>query len=110
MDRIIFCVFLKIDYKIYSDLLHEYFPSEGPGEEEEEQKEKGEWEEKEEGVAVKSDAMEVQDGGSSADGTKPTKEKQLPSDTDDFVIVKRGDSEPVPPTLQKSITEPGTCI
>ena len=28
MDRVIFCVFLKVDYNIYRDLLHHYFPVE----------------------------------------------------------------------------------
>ncbi len=28
MDRVIFCVFLEVDYRIYSRLLHDYFPRE----------------------------------------------------------------------------------
>lgn len=34
MDRVIFCVFLNIDYKIYQQLLYYYFPPENPGESE----------------------------------------------------------------------------
>ena len=31
VDRIIFCVFLKVDYKLYRELLHCYFPIEADG-------------------------------------------------------------------------------
>lgn len=34
VDRVIFCVFLNIDYKIYQQLLYYYFPPENPGESE----------------------------------------------------------------------------
>lgn len=37
VDRIIFCVFLKIDHNIYSSLLHYYFPVESPVDSSEEQ-------------------------------------------------------------------------
>ena len=42
VDRIIFCVFLNIDYNIYSELLQHYFPPEGTGSGEGE--EEDEWE------------------------------------------------------------------
>ena len=42
MDRIIFCVFLEKDLKIYSRKLCSFFPPEEEKEEEEEEEEKGE--------------------------------------------------------------------
>ena len=34
VDRVIFCVFLNVDYKIYQRLLYYYFPPETPDESE----------------------------------------------------------------------------
>lgn len=78
VDRVIFCVFVKTNYKIYSDLLHYYFPlwPEEPracGKEEKE----GEW--KEEGTRSEKKAQDVQRSPASTTATsskKLTGEKQ----------------------------------
>ena len=86
VDRIIFCVFLKIDYNIYSQLLQYYFPPEEPGDGEG----VNEGKKGEEGPAPEGegDAMETQDRGSPSTTAWDAK-------------------EPIP-ALKKSITEPGT--
>ena len=104
VDRIIFCVFLKIDYNIYSQLLQYYFPPEEP--------EGGEGvKDGQGGEEGSADVMEIQDKGSPSttvrDAKEPTavagEKEQLTStsDTEEFEVLV------APPTLQKSLTEPG---
>ena len=83
VDRIIFCVFLNIDYNIYSELLQYYFPPEGTGSGEgEEEEREGEGE---------------THGGGSPPGTKEEKDK----------LLAKNEVERNVPILKKSITEPG---
>ena len=85
VDRIIFCVFLNVDYNIYSELLHHYFPPERSGAGEQEKEGEGEGEE---GPPGEDDSKEIQ-------------------------AAATGDKEPAAageekvPILQKSVTEPG---
>ena len=83
VDRIIFCVFLNIDYNIYSELLHYYFPPEGTR--------SGEGEEEREGEG------ETHGGGSPPATITEEKDKLLAKDEVERNI----------PILKKSITEPG---
>lgn len=85
VDRIIFCVFLKVDYNIYSELLQHYFPPEGTraGEGEEEEGE-----------------GEMHGGGpppATVTGTEEEKDK----------LLAKNEVERDVPILKKSITEPG---
>ena len=87
VDRIIFCVFLNIDYNIYSELLQHYFPPEGTG--------SGEGEEEE-----REGEGETRGGGSPPTTITDAKEEK------DKLLAK-DEVERNVPILKKSITEPG---
>lgn len=104
VDRIIFCVFFKIDYNIYSQLLQYYFPLEESGDGEG----VNEGEKGEEGQAAEGEIMETLGGGllsaiATGDEALPAAEgeEQLSPKIDGYVMVSG------PPTKQKSFTERG---
>ncbi len=82
VDRVIFCVFLEVDYKIYSRLLHDYFPRE-------------QLEAANEESSVKEVAIEEADF-----------EEAAKKEAGVVVAANNEMDDPWPPPLNRSITEP----
>ena len=103
VDRIIFCVFLNIDYNIYSELLNRYFPPERPLAWEQEKEGEGE-----EGPPGEGDSKETEGGGVPSTAVTGAKEPAAAGEEKDQLPMKEELEKDVHvPILQKSITEPG---
>ena len=82
-------MFLNVDYNVYGELLHRYFPPERSGAGEQEKEGEGE-----EGPPGEGDSKEIQGGG--VPSTAATDDKEPAAAGEEKI-----------PILQKSVTEPG---
>ena len=102
VDRIIFCVFLNIDYSIYCELLQQYFPPETPRA----------WEKEEKEGEVEGSTGETRGEGSPATPVSSGDKEPAPTgeEREQLPTERGGVERDVLPILKKSVTEPGNEI